>query len=163
MLDKDILSYRPCVGLMLVNADGFVFAARRIDRSENGYPDAWQMPQGGVDEGEDLPSAALRELQEETSLTPDDVVVLRRTDEPIFYDLPDELLGKIWDGTYRGQVQTWFALRLKSDDSRINIDTLEPEFDAWRWMTAADMQAAIVPFKQDVYAKVFHEFRDLVR
>lgn len=164
MTDVDFTSlpYRPCVGLMIVNGDGMVFAGRRIDGGKLDEPDAWQMPQGGVDPGEDVETAALREMGEETGLRPQDVSIIRRAREDLAYDLPAELMGKLWGGRYRGQKQTWFAVRLLSPDSAINIATDEPEFNEWAWMTPDQIIEKIVPFKLHVYRAVFTEFSDVV-
>ncbi len=162
MVDRDALPYRPCVGVMLLNRDGLIFAGRRIDGAKLGAPDAWQMPQGGVDPGEEAEAAALRELEEETGVPASSVAILRRARERIAYDLPDALLGKIWSGKYRGQLQDWFALRLLDGDDAIDIATDEPEFDAWAWMRADEIVERIVPFKRSVYEAVFEEFSDLI-
>ena len=148
------LPYRPCVGIMLANTNGQVFVAQRNDRDT----DAWQMPQGGVDPGEDTRTAALRELQEETSVTPDLVMVEAQSAERICYDLPIELVPKIWKGRYRGQEQTWYLLRFLGRDSDINLQTDQPEFTAWRWLDPGDLVAQIVPFKRAVYQQVVAEF-----
>lgn len=162
MIDAASLPYRPCVGLCLLNADGLIFAGRRLDGRALGRPDAWQMPQGGVDAGEEAEVAAFRELEEETGLKRGDVALIRRARKEVFYDLPEDLLGKIWDGKYRGQRQIWFAMRMTAGDEAINIATEEPEFDAWAWMSAAAILEAIVPFKREVYRQVFAEFSDLL-
>lgn len=148
------LPYRPCVGLMLINAAGDVFVGQRNDRDK----DAWQMPQGGVDAGEDACEAALRELWEETGVTADLVDVLAQTDDWLPYDLPHDLVPNIWKGKYRGQEQKWFLMRFKGTDSQINITTPHPEFSKWRWMPVAELVDNIVPFKRDVYAKVLKQF-----
>lgn len=152
------LPYRPCVGLLLLNRDGLIFAGRRIDSTA----EAWQMPQGGIDEGETPSQAALRELEEEVGLGADHVEILRETADWLPYDLPDALLGKIWDGKYRGQMQKWFALSMLAEDAAINIATAEPEFAEWRWLRADDVMEMIVPFKRDVYRRVFTDFADLL-
>lgn len=152
------LPYRPCVGLMLLNGAGEIFAGRRIDGAE----DAWQMPQGGVDDGEELFAAALRELGEETGLAPEHVTLLAETRDWVLYDLPPELKGRIWGGRFGGQRQKWFALRLIAPDSAIDIATEEPEFNAWRWMDPAGLLAAVVPFKRHVYEAVLAEFAPLI-
>jgi len=150
------LPYRPCVGVMLINADGLIFAAQRIDSA---IP-AWQMPQGGIDAGETPSTAALRELNEEISVTPDLVVPLAETRDWLAYDLPHDIVPRIWKGRYRGQKQRWFLMRFTGRDDQINIQTQHPEFSQWRWITAQDMLAAIVPFKRDIYASVIDEFRE---
>jgi putative (di)nucleoside polyphosphate hydrolase len=152
------LPYRPCVGAMVVNADGLVLTGQRID-TEGG---AWQMPQGGVEAGEDPLPAALRELREETGITEDKVTLLRATDDWVTYELPAELIGKLWKGRYRGQKQLWFAFRFHGTDADVNIATPEPEFRAWRWATPAQVVADIVPFKRDLYAQVLAAFDDFV-
>lgn len=154
------LPYRPCVGLMVVNADGKVFAAQRIDSPGNNP--AWQMPQGGIDPGEDPKTAALRELEEETGLTPDKVSILAETDDWLPYDLPHDLVPKLWKGRFRGQEQKYFLLRFNGDDSDINIDTEIPEFSTWTWMAMDDLLGNIVPFKRDTYTKVIEAFRPLI-
>ena len=165
MNDFAALPYRPCVGVMLVNADGLVFVGKRIDaRESQGLEgDAWQMPQGGVDDGEDLHSAALRELWEETGVRERHVTILARTREELFYDLPDELLGKLWGGRYRGQRQTWMLARFLGTDSDIRLDAHDPaEFHDWRWVRPEDLPDLIVPFKKHVYRAVVDEFRGLI-
>ena len=158
MTPEDIakLPYRPCVGLMLVNGDGQVFVAQRNDR----YTEAWQLPQGGVDDGEAPREAALRELWEETGLTADKVTVEAESTDWLPYELPHDLVPQIWKGRYRGQKQKWFLLRFHGADSDINIETEHPEFSAWKWAAPDTLIDAIVPFKRDVYASVLAEFRD---
>jgi putative (di)nucleoside polyphosphate hydrolase len=150
------LPYRPCVGVMLVNRDGRVFAGQRLD---NPGP-AWQMPQGGIDEGEDPRAAALRELAEETGIPASAVEVVAETPDWIPYDLPLELVPRMWQGRFRGQRQRWFLLRFLGDDSLIDIATADPEFRAWAWVDPAELVERIVPFKRATYAAVLEAFAD---
>lgn len=152
------LPYRPCAGVVLINRAGLVFAGRRIDRAPD-QPPAWQMPQGGIDPGETPREAALRELTEETGVDASLVEVLDETPGWVFYDLPPEMVGRIWKGRFGGQCQKWLALRFLGQDGDIRIDTAHPEFDQWRWMRAADVLDSIVPFKRAVYAEVLGAFR----
>ena len=149
------LPYRPCVGIVLINAKGEIFAGQRLDSTA----DAWQMPQGGIDDGEKPRQAALRELWEETGVTADLVEFVAKTEGWVTYDLPPELLGKVWGGKYRGQKQKWFLFRYLGRDDQVNIATDHPEFSRWRWIGAEEMVASIVPFKRDVYAQVVAAFR----
>jgi len=151
----DDLPYRPCVGVMLINPAGLIFAGRRIDSAAP----AWQMPQGGIDRGEEPRAAALRELTEETGVRPDRVQILSRTPDWVTYDLPPELMGKVWGGRFRGQKQKWFLMRFQGEDDEIDIAREHPEFSEWRWIGADDMIAAIVPFKRDIYREVVNRFR----
>lgn len=153
--DPRTLPYRPCVGIMLFNDEGKVFVARRADM----VSEAWQMPQGGIDPGEEPEAAAFRELKEETGT--DDAEVLARADEWLTYDLPDELIGKLWGGRYRGQRQLWFAMRFLGKDSDIDIETEEPEFLEWKWTAPADLPGLIVPFKRALYARLVDTFGHL--
>jgi putative (di)nucleoside polyphosphate hydrolase len=155
MSNPESLPYRPCVGVVLLNREGLIFAGQRIDTPGP----AWQMPQGGIDKEEAPRAAALRELWEETGVTADLVEFVAETDHWITYDLPPELLGKAWGGKYRGQRQKWFLYRFLGHDDQIRIDTDHPEFGAWRWIEAEEMVALIVPFKRDVYAQVVAAFR----
>lgn len=151
--DYSHLPYRPCVGVMLLNAEGKVFVGERIDT--NG---AWQMPQGGIDPGEMPQEAALRELWEEIGVTSDKVEVIAQTEDWLTYDLPDHLLGKVWKGAYRGQKQLWFVMRLTGSEDDINIETDHPEFGRWKWSNSEDLVAEIVPFKRDIYEALATEF-----
>lgn len=147
------LPYRPCVGVMLVNQDGRIFVGQRNDRDQ----DAWQMPQGGIDKGEDPRDAALRELWEETGVTADLVTVDAETQEWVAYDLPHDVVPNIWKGRYKGQEQKWFLLRFNGTDDQVNIATEHPEFTQWKWIDPADVVASIVPFKRAVYEQVLAE------
>ncbi|OYX44745.1 MAG: RNA pyrophosphohydrolase [Rhodobacterales bacterium 32-67-9] len=149
------LPYRPCAGVMLINDAGLIFAGQRKD---NPYP-AWQMPQGGIDADEKPRAAALRELWEETGITADLVEFIAKTPDWVLYDLPPELLGEVWGGRYRGQKQKWFLFRFTGRDDQIDIATEHPEFSEWKWVTADEMLAAIVPFKRAVYEAVVTAFR----
>lgn len=159
MTDFTSLPYRPCAGIMLANRDGKVFVGKRIDSPEN---DNWQMPQGGIDEGEDPQAAMLRELQEETGISPELVDVIARSSQEYFYDLPEEMIGKLWKGKWRGQRQWWFLLRFKGEDSDINIATAHQEFSVWRWVEPETVPGLIVPFKKRIYEGVVAEFAELV-
>jgi len=157
--DSAALPYRRNVGLVLINPEGLVFAGQRIDNPGA----AWQMPQGGIDKGEKPKEAALRELNEETGVRPDLVEKLAKTEDWITYDLPEELIGQIWGGKYRGQKQKWFLFRFLGQDSDVNIATEHPEFSVWQWMRAEELIDRIVPFKRAVYEQVFTTFRDHLR
>lgn len=150
------LPYRPCVGVMLVNAQGQIFAGRRIDTEAT----AWQMPQGGIDAGEDPRTAALRELWEETGVPETLVTIEGETPGWLAYDLPHEIVPRIWKGRYRGQNQRWFLMRFLGSDSDIRIATDHPEFSDWRWIGPDEMLDHIVPFKRALYQKVICAFQD---
>jgi len=147
---------------MLANREGLVFVGRRLDAAASKYPDAWQMPQGGIDEGEEAETAALRELWEETGVVADHVQIIGRSSEEYLYDLPDELLGKIWKGKYRGQRQSWFLMRFTGQDDHIDIQTDHPEFVDWKWVDPKGLPDLIVPFKRDLYRAVLKEFLPLI-
>ena len=152
---RDDLPYRAGVGMMLLNAQGQVFVAKRIDMTS----EAWQMPQGGIDDGENSRTAALRELREEVGT--DSATILAESSDWYYYDLPDELVPKIWGGRYRGQKQKWFVLRLKGDDSLIHIEGEHAEFSEWKWVAIQTLPDVIVPFKRDLYAALVKEFSHL--
>ena len=149
------LPYRDGVGIMLLTHDGRVFVARRIDTTS----EAWQMPQGGIDPGESPLAAAKRELKEETGT--DKATLLRESKNWLTYDLPEELIPKLWDGRFRGQKQKWFAMRFTGADSDINIHTPHPEFCEWRWAAMEELPDIIVPFKRTMYQALVDEFKDL--
>jgi len=156
--DLDALPYRPCVGLVILDRAGRIFAGQRIDGSYN----AWQMPQGGIDAGETPREAGLRELEEETGITPDKVEIIRESRDWLPYNLPRHLVPKLWKGRFRGQKQRWLAIRFLGTDRDVNIATDEPEFRTWAWMAHEELAQRIVAFKRDTYARVFEEFGDLL-
>jgi putative (di)nucleoside polyphosphate hydrolase len=159
---KKELGYRPCVGVMLLNRDGLVWIGRRADKpNPEGDGQWWQMPQGGIDKGEDPRETALRELAEETSIR--SATIIAEAPEWYRYDLPKQLIGKSWGGRYRGQMQKWFAARFTGDDSEINLTSPghKPEFDQWRWERMDEILDLVVPFKRAVYEKVIDAFRHL--
>lgn len=142
------LPYRPCVGIMLLNQDGKVFVGKRIDQTVEG----WQMPQGGIDQGESPRQACLRELREETGT--DKAQIIGEMQEWLSYDLPDHLIGVAFHGKFKGQRQKWFALRFNGQDGDINLTAHEPEFSAFQWVALKDLPSLIVPFKRDTYRRV---------
>ena len=151
------LPYRPCVGMFLINDAGKVLVGRRIGAEE----DAWQMPQGGIDAGEAPAAAALRELEEEIGTG--NARIIGEAAGWVRYDLPGDLIGKVWQGRYRGQNQKWFALRfLGSDDEIDPAGVANPEFDGWQWMDAGDLAANVVAFKREIYAMIVAEFAPLL-
>jgi putative (di)nucleoside polyphosphate hydrolase len=156
------LPYRPCVGVMLLNRAGLVFIGRRSEGPEHiDETHVWQMPQGGIDPGEDPWPAALRELYEETSIR--SVEHLGEIDDWLSYDIPRDIVGKAWGGRYRGQTQKWYALRFTGDDSEINISSPgggghDREFIAWKWEPMEHLPDLVVPFKRMTYERVVREF-----
>lgn len=149
------LPFRPCVGITLFNAANHVFVGERIDS-----PDAWQMPQGGIDEGEDIITAAFRELREEIGTDKADII--RIADKKIRYDVPFDLSTKHWGGKYRGQEQTWVAMRFTGNNFDINLNAHTPaEFKRWRWVPLSETVDLIVPFKRETYQKVVSLFCDI--
>jgi putative (di)nucleoside polyphosphate hydrolase len=166
MTDYEKLPYRPCAGLMVLNRAGRVFIGRRIGGPEHvDDTHGWQMPQGGIDEGEDPYPAALRELYEETNIR--SVEKLGEIPEWLYYDIPREIVGQAWEGKYRGQKQKWYALRFVGDDSEIDVKHPpgghEPEFVEWRWERIENLPDLIIPFKRKVYERVVKEFAKFAR
>jgi putative (di)nucleoside polyphosphate hydrolase len=153
---EDEAGYRPAVGIMLLNRDNEVFVARRIDLAE----EAWQMPQGGIDKGEDPRTAALRELKEEIGT--DKAEILAESRFWLRYDLPPALVGKVWGGRWRGQRQKWFAMRFTGSEADIDLATEHPEFNAWKWAPARSLPEFIIPFKRQLYIDVLKEFERLL-
>ena len=148
------LPYRSNVGIMLINDDGHVFVGQRLDNNQN----AWQMPQGGIDGDEDPQSAAYRELLEETGIEQENVKFLATSSKWLLYDLPEDLIPKLWDGKYRGQKQKWFLFKFLGTNKDINISTEHPEFSSWKWIPKENLLEEIVPFKKSVYESVLREF-----
>jgi putative (di)nucleoside polyphosphate hydrolase len=155
-------AYRRCVGIMLLNDAGLVWIGRRFDKqNDEGKGLWWQMPQGGIDDGEDPKLAAMRELYEETAVTSAEIIA--ETPDWYTYDIPAHLIGKSWKGRYRGQTQKWFAARFLGEESEINLKPPghKQEFDRWRWAPIAELPGLIVPFKRHVYERVIADFRHL--
>ena len=148
--------YRPAAAVMLINAERQVWVGQRLDNAL----DAWQMPQGGLDPDEDPLEGALRELEEETGIRRDLVEIIARAKEELLYDLPDDLIGKVWKEPWRGQRQTWFLARFLGEDEDVNIETKDPEFRAWRWVDSDQLPHLIVPFKKKLYEDVLEAFAD---
>ncbi len=153
-LTAEDLPYRPCVGIALFNDEGQVWIGNRI-----GFEGAWQLPQGGIDDGETAEQAALRELSEEIGT--DKAEIVAETPDWLTYDLPDHLIGKAFGGKYRGQKQKWFAMHFTGKEKHIKIDVPHPEFDAWRWTDFGTLPDLIVPFKRPVYLQLVEIFRDV--
>lgn len=151
-----MLPYRPAAAVMLLNADDKVFVAQRIDSTL----DAWQMPQGGLDPGEDAQAGALRELEEETGIPPRLVTIVAQASRQLYYDLPPDMVGRVWGGRYRGQCQDWFLMRYLGTDADIDLNTEHPEFNAHQWVDHWQLPEIIVPFKRRLYEEVVAEFVD---
>lgn len=151
-MSEDSRPYRPCVGIMLVNVNGDVFVGNRIDT----HGDHWQMPQGGVDDGEEPAVAVMRELGEEIGTAKATIIAESKSWHA--YDLPRELSRRIWKGRYRGQTQKWFLMRFDGSDADINLEAHKAEFSEWRWSPIDELCTRIVPFKRDIYTKVVAEF-----
>ncbi|WP_436643960.1 RNA pyrophosphohydrolase [Microbaculum sp. FT89] len=166
--DPEALPYRPCVGALVVNGDGLVFIGHRADGPEEpeGPGTWWQMPQGGIDDGEDPLEAVYRELYEETSIR--SVHLVAESRDWIRYDLPPDLVGKAWKGRYRGQTQKWYLLRFTGEETEIDILTPggghhKAEFNAWKWAPLEALTELVVPFKRDVYRRIVAEFADALK
>ena len=145
--------YRPCVGIVLIN-NGSIFAGQRLDYKS----DAWQMPQGGIEKNESPIRAAIRELKEETGIKKKHIKIILESKNWINYDLPKELIPKLWNGKFVGQSQKWFAMEFLGSDSDVNINTKNPEFSKWQWMTKNKLLNSIVPFKKRVYENILSQF-----
>ncbi|NCP12140.1 MAG: RNA pyrophosphohydrolase [Sphingomonadales bacterium] len=157
-VNRETLAYRPGVGIMLVNADGKVFVGQRIDNRA----EAWQMPQGGVDKGEDWLDAAWRELEEETGVARTKAELIAEASEEFVYELPDALIGVLWKGKYRGQRQRWYLMRFTGDDGDVDIATEHPEFREYAWKSPHELVELIVPFKRALYRRIVTEFSPLI-
>ena len=151
------LPYRSNVGIMMVNEQGYVFVGQRLDNNQN----AWQMPQGGIDAGEDPETAAYRELLEETGVKKQDVRFIASSSKWLSYDLPEDLIPILWNGKFRGQKQKWFLFKFLGEDVDINIATEHPEFSKWKWISKENLLKEIVPFKKSVYENVLKEFKNI--
>lgn len=151
------LPYRSNVGIMMVNEKGYVFVGQRLDNNQN----AWQMPQGGIDAGEDPETAAYRELLEETGIKKQDIRFLASSSKWLSYDLPEDLIPILWNGKFRGQKQKWFLFKFLGEDGDINIATKHPEFSKWKWISKENLLKEIVPFKKSVYENVLKEFKNI--
>jgi len=149
------LPYRKGVGMMVFNDQKKIFVGKRIDNQE-----AWQMPQGGVDENEDYENAAKRELFEETGIQ--SIRIIKKSSNEYIYDLPEHLIGKIWKGKYKGQKQEWFLIKFLGPDSEININQKHPEFNEWKWVNINDLPNLIVSFKKNLYLSVIDEFSNSI-
>lgn len=155
--DPAILPYRPCVGIMLLNENHRVFVARRIDT----MVEAWQMPQGGIEEGEDPREAAFREMEEEIGTR--NAEIIKELDGWLQYDLPEHLIGKVWKGKYRGQRMKWYLMRYLGQDSDINLETHQPEFCEWKWLDMSKLTRAIVEFKRPLYRQLVQHFGPIAK
>ena len=160
MSERNPPEYRPCVGVMLVNAEGKAFVGKRIDNREG---DWWQMPQGGIDDGEGIETALLREIWEEVGAKPEHLEIVTQLPGELFYDLPPELHGKLWGGRYRGQRQSWFLVRFTGTDADIDLEAHDPpEFCEWKWVEPDKLPDLIVPFKRGVYETIVEGFRESI-
>ncbi len=151
-------NYRSGVGIMIINSDKKIFVGKRVDNKS----DAWQMPQGGIDAGENEELAMFRELQEETGIEHEKVKILAKSSGYFYYNLPQNLRKKFWGGKYIGQKQKWFLLRFLGDDSEIDLNSQYPEFSAWKWISKEDLTTAIVRFKKELYQQLVREFSNFL-
>ncbi|OUV59932.1 MAG: RNA pyrophosphohydrolase [Candidatus Pelagibacter sp. TMED128] len=156
MMDKEKLPLRIGVGIIVLNHENKIFVGKRKDNPV----DKWQMPQGGVDKGEDFITAMKRELKEETSI--DNIKIIKEIDGWLEYELPKNLLGIIWKGKFRGQKQKWFIVRFTGTDSEINLETKYPEFIEWKWIEMNKLPEVIVNFKRNVYVKLLSELKKFI-
>jgi len=156
MIPNNQLPYRKGVGIMLINSNNKIFVGRRIDNNK-----AWQMPQGGVDDSENLETAAKRELKEETGIV--SIKILKQSKKEFIYDLPEELIGKIWSGKFKGQIQTWFLIQFIGKDNEINLKQKRAEFCEWKWVNINELHEMIVPFKKKLYKDIIEEFKNILR
>ena len=154
---KNNRPYRPCVGLLVINGEGLVFAGQRLDSHSN----AWQMPQGGIENGESILDAGLREMREEIGTN--NVLFIGEMSEWLKYDLPGNLINRLWGGKYRGQTQKWLAYKFLGEDSEINIQTKHPEFCDWKWLNAEELTKLAIPFKRTIYEKVLKEYSNYLK
>lgn len=157
MIDREKLPYRKCVGVMLLNEDKHILVGKRLDSKL----DAWQMPQGGIEKGEDPETAALRELEEEIGTANVDIIC--ESESWYDYDIPDELIPNFWGGKFRGQTQKWFLAEFQGNDEEINIATEEPEFSDWKWAEPITLPIIIVPFKRELYKELVNEFSNYLK
>ena len=155
-MNNDDYRYRRGVGVMLLNSRKQIWVGRRIDNTD----EAWQMPQGGIDKGEEPWATALREVEEETGIPPHLVERIAEYPERLRYDLPPELQGKLWGGKWQGQLQDWYLCRFLGRDSDVNIATKHPEFNDWKWVEPTQLLDLIVPFKRELYRRLLEEFSD---
>ena len=149
--------YRPCVGLLVINDEGLVFAGKRLDSHSN----AWQMPQGGIEKGESIFEAGLREMKEEIGTN--NVFFIGEMGEWLNYDIPINLINRLWGGKYRGQTQKWLAYKFLGEDREININTKNPEFCDWKWLNALELTKLAIPFKKKIYEKVLKEYSNYLK
>lgn len=157
-IDRTLMEYRLGVGIILINSENKVFVGQRLDQGSG--IEAWQMPQGGIDEAEEPLKAALRELKEEVGT--DNVQVIHQSKDWYYYDIPDDYISRLWNGKYRGQKQLWFLMRLMGDDSLIDLNTEHPEFKDWKWVNIQQVPDLIVPFKKRLYKEILDEFLPIV-